>query len=128
VELANKKRAANLALKRLRDQLQRGESPKELMDQLGYTEQELERFMERLEDRLADPGLDRSPDADAARRQFDSILKGIDYQGQSQLRDGGQKERQASESFGSGNRQAPPQYRRDSEAYKRKLSTQGTQN
>lgn len=125
-DLANKRKATDLALKRLRSQLERGETPQELMDELGYTQQDLERFMQRLQQRLSDPGLDHSPESEAARRQFDSILKGIDYRSSGQKRSGGAREREASQSAGSGNRLAPPQYRRDSEAYKEKLSRDGT--
>ena len=125
-DLQNKKKATELALKRLQNQLERGETPQELMNELGYTEQDLERFMHRLQERLADPGLDRSPESEAARRQFDSILKGIDYGSSGEMRGGGERERKASQSSGSGNRLAPPQYRRDSEAYKERLSRQGS--
>lgn len=125
-DLANKRKATDLALKRLRSQLERGETPQELMDELGYTQQDLERFMQKLEQRLADPGLDHSPESEAARRQFDSILKGIDYQSSGQKRAAGTHERKASRSAGSENRLAPPQYRRDSEAYKENLSREGT--
>jgi len=125
-DLQNKKKATELALKRLRNQLERGETPQELMNELGYTEQDLERFMHRLQERLADPGLDRSPESEAARRQFDSILKGIDYGSSGEMRSGGERERKASQSSGSGNRLAPPQYRRDSEAYKERLSRPGS--
>jgi len=125
-DLANKRKATELALKRLHSQMERGETPRELMEELGYTEQDLERFMQRLEQRLSDPGLDHSPEGEAARRQFDSILKGIDYDSAGQMRSGGNRERKASRSTGSGNRLAPPQYRPDSEAYKEKLSREGS--
>ncbi|WP_437224369.1 hypothetical protein SH661x_003600 [Planctomicrobium sp. SH661] len=123
-DLRHKKKATELALKRLRDKLERGETPEALMDQLGYTQQDLERFMQQLEQRLADPGLDQSAESAAARRQFESLLKGIDYNSSGQLREGGERERKASQSFGSGNRPAPPMYRKDSEAYKEKLNRQ----
>ncbi len=125
-DLDNKKKATNLALKRLQDQLERGETPQELMDELGFNQQELETFMDRLEERLSDPGLDQTPETEAARRQFESLLKGIDYQSTGEVRGGGAKERSASQSLGSSNRPVPPEYRLDNEAYKRKLSQEGS--
>jgi hypothetical protein len=127
-DFANRKKATELALRRLRERMQRGETPQELMDQLGYTEQDLERFMQRLNERLSDPGLDHSPETEAARRQFHSLLEGLDQQSQGQLRGGGDHERKASGGFGSGNRVVPPEYRRDNDAYKRKLFREGLEN
>ncbi|SFH67471.1 hypothetical protein [Planctomicrobium piriforme] len=121
-DLANRKKATELALKRLRQQLDRGQAPEDLLRELGYSEQDLERFMQRLEERLADPGLDKSAETDAARRQFESLLKGIQYDSTGQNRSGGERERKATQSSGSGNRPVPPEYRRDTEAYKQKLS------
>lgn len=121
-DLANRKKATELALKQLKDQLERGAKPEELMKELGFTDQDLDRFMNRLEERLADPGTDRSAESEAARRQFESILKGLQTGSGEQLRGSGDRERKASQSFGSGNRPIPPEYRRDTEAYKQKLS------
>ncbi|MCA9089956.1 MAG: hypothetical protein KDA90_15150, partial [Planctomycetaceae bacterium] len=121
-DLENRKRSTDLALKRLQEQLERGDTPKELMDQLGFTEQDLNQFMQRLEQRLADSGADHSPEAESARRQFDSLLKGADYDSKGARRDGGDGPRNASESFGAANRPVPPEYRKDVEAYKKKVS------
>jgi len=125
-DLANKKKAANLALKRLKDQLERGESPGELMEDLGYTEQDLQQFMQRLEERLADPGLDQSAESESARRQFDSLLKGIDLNSEGALKEGGKRKRNAASGFGSKSRPVPPEYRKSSEAYRKRLSREGT--
>ncbi len=124
--LANKKKAVDLALKKLQDQIERGETPQELMEQLGYTEKDLSSFMQRLEERLSDPGINKEAETEAARRQFDSLLKGLDYQSTGERRDGGDHERQAAEGFGGANRPVIPEYRAEDEAFKRKLSRQGT--
>jgi ElaB/YqjD/DUF883 family membrane-anchored ribosome-binding protein len=94
------------------------------MDRLGFTEQDLQQFMQRLEQRLADQGTDQSPEAQAARRQFDALLKGSDYQSTGGRKDGGDAPREASQSFGTTNRPVPPEYRRDAETYRRRLSRQ----
>ncbi|QDT33463.1 hypothetical protein [Thalassoglobus polymorphus] len=124
--LANKKKAVDLALKKLQDQIERGETPQELMEQLGYTEKDLSSFMQRLEERLSDPGINKEAETEAARRQFDSLLKGLDYKSTGERRDGGDHERQAAEGFGGANRPVIPEYREEDEAFKRKLSRQGT--
>ena len=92
------------------------------MDQLGFNEQDLDQFMQRLEQRLADSGADQSAEAESARRQFDSLLKGTDYESTGARRDGGDGPRSASESFGTANRPVPPEYRKDVEAYKKKVN------
>lgn len=121
-DLENRRKAADLALKRLQDQLKRGETPQALKDELGFTDQDLERFMQRLQERLADPGLDRSPESESQRRQFESLLKGIQYQSSGQLRDGGTQPRNASDSQGSDNRPVPPALRPGSQEYRRRLN------
>ncbi len=125
-DLANKKRATELALKRLRDQLERGDAPADLKERLGFTDQDLEGFMNRLEERLADPGADRSAESDAARRQFESLLKGIDAQSKGDVRKGEDHERNAASGFAGPNRPVPPEYRLEDQGYKRKSSREGT--
>ncbi|MFO1092995.1 MAG: hypothetical protein U0992_06740 [Planctomycetaceae bacterium] len=66
-------------LKRLEDELSRGDLSPELLRDLGWTEENLHDFMERLDRRLSDTGEDQSPEAQARRRQFTEILQGIDY-------------------------------------------------
>ena len=127
-ELEYRKRSANLALNRLKEQLERGETPQELLDDLGYTEEDLSRFMQRLEQRLNDTGADQSDAAAAARRQFDSLLRGIDYESAGEVRRGGDGPRKAASGFGAANRPVPPEYRGEQEAYKRRLSREGSGN
>ncbi|MCA9042932.1 MAG: hypothetical protein KDA69_01350, partial [Planctomycetaceae bacterium] len=121
-DLANKRRATDLALQRLKEKLERGETPEKLMEKLDFTEEDLQNFMHRLEERLADEGADQSPEAQSARRQFESLLRGTDYESRGGRKDGGNGPREASQSFGSSNRPVPPEYQRDAEAYKKRLS------
>lgn len=124
--LENQKKAVDLALQKLREEMQRGKSPEDLLEQLGYNEQDLRSFMHRLEERLADPGIDQSPASEAARRQFDTLLKGIDYGGSAGQRTGSERDRPAASGFGAENRPVPPEYRSEDEAFKRRLSRQGS--
>ncbi|TWT42828.1 hypothetical protein KOR42_46320 [Thalassoglobus neptunius] len=124
--MENRKRATELALKKLRERLSRGEKPEDLLENTQFTPEELDRFLDRLEQRLADPGTDQSPDSQAQRRQFETLLRGIDYQSSGERRDGGDQERDAAQGFGSSNRPVPPEYRLEGESFQRRLSEQGS--
>jgi hypothetical protein len=121
-DLQDKRRATELVLKRLQDELQRGEVSDELLEDLGWTEDNLRDFMSRLEQRLADTGEDQSPSAEARRRQFQEILRGLDYSAQSQRRDGSSGDRPVEEGFAAPRRPAPSEFRSDEEAFKKRLS------
>ncbi len=121
-DLADKRRATELVLKRLQDELQRGEVSDEMLKDLGWTEDNLRDFMSRLEQRLADSGEDNSPAAEARRRQFQEILRGLDVGAESQRRDGATGDRPVEEGFAAPRRPAPSEFRADEEAFKQRLS------
>ncbi|MEZ6146833.1 MAG: hypothetical protein R3B91_15735 [Planctomycetaceae bacterium] len=73
-------KAANLVLKRLEDQLQRGEIDPELREELGVTDDQLQEFTDRLRQRLADTGEDSSPEAKARRQQFNETLRNLQFE------------------------------------------------
>jgi hypothetical protein len=120
--LEDRRRATELVLKRLQDELQRGDVSDDLLEDLGWTEDNLRDFMSRLEQRLADSGEDRSPAAEARRRQFQEVLRGLDYSAESQQREGGDGDRPVEEGFGAPRRPAPSEFRSDEEAFKKRLS------
>jgi len=74
-----KKQATELVLKRLQDGLERGDIDPELLEKLGWTEDEMRRFTERLNKYLqeAKPG-EETPESTARRQQFEEMLKGLD--------------------------------------------------
>lgn len=76
-KLEYSKKATNLVLDRLKDQLQRGEPDQELLKKLGWTEEQLRSFTDRMQDKLKDDGSDTSPTAVAQRRQFQEMLKDL---------------------------------------------------
>lgn len=121
-ELADKRRATELVLKRLQDELQRGEVSDEMLKDLGWTEDNLRDFMSRLEQRLADSGQDDSPAAEARRRQFQEILRGLDVDAESQRRDGATGDRPVEQGFAAPRRPAPSEFRAEEEAFKQRLS------
>ena len=80
--------------------------------------------MGRLEQRLTDTGADTSPEAEARRRQFETILEGIDYASEGQQRDAGDGPRESAEGFGNQRRPVPPEFRALQREYKQRLSRQ----
>lgn len=122
--LDDKRRASELVLNRLKDQIERGEAPQDLLDDLGWTKEKLQGFMDRLEQRLADTGEDTSPEAQARRRQFETILEGIDYASEGQERNAEAGPREAAQGFGSQRRPIPPEYQKLQEQYRGRLSRQ----
>lgn len=69
------RRASNLVLRKLKKDLERGETDQKLLDELGWTREDMERFVKRLERQLEDNGDDMSPESVARRRQFEETLK-----------------------------------------------------
>ncbi len=122
VDLEHRKKATNLALKRLQETLERGEIDPELQKELNFTDDELRSFMDRLQERLADNGDDNSPEAQARRRQFESLLKGINLQTETSRRAGGDGTGPAATGFGAGRRPAPREYQAAEQKYRESLS------
>ncbi|QDU36940.1 hypothetical protein Mal4_12410 [Maioricimonas rarisocia] len=120
-DLEAKKKAANLVLDRLSEDLKRGEVDQQMLEDLGWNENDLRSFMQRLEDRLSSAGDDPSPEARFRQQQFESLLKGLDYKPESMERSGGDGPRRSAQGFAPARRPAPPEYRGDQEAYKRRL-------
>ena len=121
VNLENRKKAAALAIKQLQEEMSRGETPQDLLDKLGYTEEELDAFLKQLDQNLNKAGDESSPEAQARRRQFDELLKGVELDSPGELKSGGEHERQATQSSGSNRRPTPPKYKSADEAYKKRL-------
>ena len=121
-DLAAKKKAANLVLKRLREQIQRGQIDGELQQDLGVTPDQLRRFTQKLEQRLAETGAeDLSPEADARRRQFEETLRTIDFDSKGTTREGGDGPRESAGGFSGPNRSAPVSRRDQVRAYRERL-------
>ncbi len=78
--------------------------------------------MDRLQERLADNGDDNSPEAQARRRQFESLLKGINTETQTGRREAGAGSEKAASGFGAARRPAPPEYRAAEQRYRDSLS------
>ncbi|MBX3442708.1 MAG: hypothetical protein KF774_09890 [Planctomyces sp.] len=122
VNLEHKKRAADLALKRLQETLKRGQLDPELQQELGFTDDELADFMQRLEDRLQDSGDDQSIEARTRRRQFDTLLEALRIDSSGESRGGGDGTGPAASGFSAPQRPAPPELRAAETKYRQRLS------
>ncbi len=123
-DLEAKRKSANLLLKRLQEQLQRGEIDPELQQELGVTDEQLKNFTERLQQRLSDTGEDTSPEAQARRRQFEETLRTLDYDSTGTQRAGGDGPRDSSRGFAGPQRTAPLSRRDAVRAFRERLSRQ----
>lgn len=117
------KEAANLVLKRLQKDIERGEVDQELLDELGWNEEQMKKFVERMQQQLeAKPEDDDSPQAKARRRQFEEMLKNLDLTEKTQRRDDTNKDKQTGDGIGPVRRPPPPEYRESFESYTKSLS------
>ncbi len=113
------KQAANLVLKKLEQDLKRGEVDQKLLDEFGWTEQDVKKYTERLRKHLNKTGRDRSPQAEVQQTQFQELLKGL------KLRRGRNDRDRSTAGVAQRPRPVPTEYREDYEAYTRRLSKQG---
>jgi hypothetical protein len=70
------RKATDLALERLKDQLNKGEPDQELLDRLGWTRQDLESFVNRWEEMKRKAGA-KGRQAQAARGELDATLRSL---------------------------------------------------
>lgn len=116
------KEAANLVLKRLQKDIERGEVDQELLDELGWTPEQMKKFVERMQQQLEAKPDDDSPQAKAKQRQFEEMLKNLNLTEKTQRRDDTNKDKQAGDGIGPVRRPPPPEYRESFESYTKSLS------
>jgi hypothetical protein len=121
--LEHNREAANLVLKKLQDQLERGEVDQSLLDKLGWTADDMRKFAERLRNQLDEP-LEETP-IDAARRlQFEEMLKRLDLDRRSSVRRSEEGPSRNVRQIESRRLPVPGAYRDQYEAFSRELSRQ----
>lgn len=121
-KLEHAKQAADLVLKRLQKDLERGEVSPELLDELGWTNKDVQRFADRLQRQLQGADKSETPESIARRRQFEEMLKGLDLQNTGTVRRGSEAPQRAAEGIGPRRIPIPAEYRDAYEAYRRSLS------
>ncbi len=125
--LAHAREAADLVLRQLEGDLQRGDVDRDLLDQLGWTEDDVRRFSDRLRKQLQSrerEGL--SPEEAVKQRQFEEMLKNIDFRNRADVRKDASAPRENVQGFGSRNLTPPLEYREYIDAVTRELSRQKT--
>jgi collagen type III alpha len=116
------RKAANLVLQRIKDDLSRGKVDKKLLKELGWTEKDMAKFAERLKKQIANRNQEESPENQAKRQQFEEMLKNMRLQKINKTRK--EKPGRVLRDTGFGGRKIPlpPQYREAYEAYSKEVS------
>ncbi|MDB5346952.1 MAG: hypothetical protein JWP89_5329 [Schlesneria sp.] len=123
--LEYKKQATELVLKRLQDELERGEVDPELLEKLGWTKDELRRFSDRLNKALAESKSgDETPESQSRRQQFEEMLKGLDVNKSGTKRSGENSPQREVNQIESRHSTVPKAYRAASEKLSRDVSRQ----
>jgi hypothetical protein len=118
------RQAAELVLQKLKNNLERGDVDPALLKELGWTEDDMRRFVERLGLELETPTDDNSPEALARRQQFEEMLKSLDLRRSGSKRAAGQQPTRSVEQIDTRRSTAPAEYRKAWETYTRRLLEQ----
>lgn len=121
--LEDKLKASNMVLKRLKEELDRGNVDPELLKKLGWTEKDMQRFAERLERQLAQPK-PGDPAAEARRRQFEEVLRNVDLESSGREKSGNFSNQKSTNNFSERRLPAPRSHRKAYEDYLKRLSQQ----
>ncbi|QDV50553.1 hypothetical protein [Gimesia fumaroli] len=117
------KEAANLVLKRIKDELKRKNVDQDLLNELGWTKDEMQKFSERLQKQLQTPDNDQlSPESLARKRQFEEMLKSLKPASRATQRKRTSTRKQTNESLGPRRLPVPEEYREAYEAFTRGLA------
>lgn len=114
--------AANLVLRRIRDELKRGEVDSDLLKELGWTEKDMRKFADRLKQQVDTPADDKSPQAVARRRQFEELLKSVNVPSRGARRDGRAQRTRKTEAINASDLPVPLQFREAVKLYRRNLT------
>ncbi|HVX62069.1 MAG TPA: hypothetical protein VHC19_15735 [Pirellulales bacterium] len=101
------RKATELALERLKDQLDQGQPDQDLLDKLKWSREDVEKFVNRwdaLEKSAEAPG----PQGDAAREELDETLRSLGLRPRGSSVSGGQKRSDQSRNLIESRRSAPP--------------------
>ena len=121
--LEDKLKASNMVLKRLKEELDRGDVDPELLKKLGWTEKDMQKFAERLERQLVQPKPD-DPAAEARRRQFEEVLRNVDLESSGREKSGNFNNQKSTNNFSERRLPAPRSHRKAYEDYLKRLSEQ----
>ena len=117
------RKATDLALKRLEDQLRRGKVNEDWLKEMGWDKADANQFLDRMKDRLNQRDLD-TPEALAKQRQFNEWLKRLNNPASKTTRRTGSavRNRGPRDLFDAKNSTPPPELRDITEAYQKGIS------
>ncbi len=118
--LEDRKKAAELVLKELEDELKRGKVDSELLDELGWDKDNLKQFQQRLADYLRHQKDEGKPNL--KEKQFEEMLKNMRLTGKRKSRSGNESGTASPDEFAPVMIPAPPEYREVGQAFKKSLS------
>ncbi len=121
--LEDKLKATNLVLKKLKDELERGEVDDEFLKQLGWTPDDMKRFVDRLDKQMQSQKSD-TPAEQARRRQFEEMLKSLDLRSSGTRRDDKNQTKRSTSDFSDKRAPVPLEYKDALERYSKELSKQ----
>jgi len=114
-----------LVLKRIKDELKRKEVNQELLNELGWSKEEMKQFSDRLQKQLQIPDTNQqSPESLARKRQFEEMLKSLKPAPGATQRNRTSTRKQTNESLGPRRLPVPEEYREAYEAFTRGLAEQ----
>ncbi|MEX1097907.1 MAG: hypothetical protein WED34_17815 [Planctomycetales bacterium] len=116
------RKAAELVLQRLEEQLARGEVDEELKKKLGWSDEQIRNFIERRKPLLADESPDDSPELRRQRVRFEEMLRGLDLKSTAERRTGEGVRRRDTEGFAPRQAVPAPEYRQAYEEYLRRIN------
>lgn len=120
-----KKQATELVLKRLQDGLERGDVDPELLEKMGWTEDQMRRFTERLSKHLQEAkSTDETPESQARRQQFEETLKSLNLNKQGATRQGDKSPQRDVNQIDSRRSTVPKEYRSAAERFSREVTRQ----
>ncbi|MFN9220528.1 MAG: hypothetical protein ACK6D6_00340 [Planctomyces sp.] len=117
--------AAGLALKRLQKDLERGEVDPELLKELGWTNDELAKFADRMQQQLdeREQNEQQQREKSLSQKSFEEMLRSLGIGGSGAAREGDARRDRERQDTTIRNSAPPSRYRSSYEAYRRSLST-----
>ncbi|MCA8982261.1 MAG: hypothetical protein KDA76_00750 [Planctomycetaceae bacterium] len=117
--IEDRKKAAELVLNKLEEDLKRGEVDETLLQELGWSKDNLKQFQQRMADYLR--GQSNPDQPDLKQLQFEEMLKNMQLKGSRSTRTGPEGGAEARDEFAPTIKPAPPEYRELEQAFKRSL-------
>lgn len=116
------KKATDLVLEKLQDQIEKDKVDQEMLDELGWTKDDLKKFVDRWNQMRGEAQRD-TPEGAESRRRLDNALKGLGLQPKGTSLETGQVKKTTDRQTRAARRsQPPPEYRDQFQAYSKSLA------